>query len=93
MSGHGRILELLQALLLAQEEFLDLLESAQESEGVGLTKGEIEELAVALLLRQPLDVREGLLQCSDGFGMGMPLGRLLGKAPQILQRSDRKSVV
>ena len=84
MAGQNGILEVLEAPLLAQEEFQDFLEPAQVDEGGGLAKDEIDEATVAFICRQALDMHEGLLQCSDGFGMGMASGRLLGKRPQIL---------
>ena len=73
---------MLQALVLALEEVQDFPKTAQVNEGGGLAQDEIQEATVAFLCWQPLGMREGFLQCSDGFGMGMPLDRLLGKAPQ-----------
>ena len=77
MAGQSGILEVLEALLLALEEVQDFRKAAQVNEGGGLAQEEVQEATVTFLGSQPFDMREGLLQDSDSFGMGMPSGCLL----------------
>src|SRR5215831_301403 len=91
-----RVLEMLQAGLLLEQEIEGLLEAAQEIEGVSEAQDKIEDEPVlhcgkcgGRLPRSSMD--EGLLQGRNSLCVSVPAGSLFSKAREILDGFRRLS--
>src|SRR5215471_5626711 len=91
-----RVLEMLQAGLLLEQEIEGLLEATQEIEGVGEAQDEIEDETVlhcgrcgGCLPRSSMD--EGLLQGRNSLSVSVPAGSLFREAREILDSFRRFS--